>query len=579
MRYNHQKFKPFPPGTAKMPGDKIPRLGPEGASFQLPAEDLSRQAIAALRGYAYQLHQSAAAWIELKDNEQLYLEVAEDFARVASDANKGDAVLEAVQVKDTRESGAVTLNSADVKDAIRHLFALQRANPDRIVKLSFLTTSPVGSERLMPLPSGRRGILAWQEAADGGDVAEVRNAIVQRFTDDELGVFVRKASDDQLRSQLLERLAFLCDSADWQAVAKRNRRLLQMRRDEVLATWDTALQAYDAIVGYVLSKVLSSDRMLDSKQFLECFFRATSIAMPSQLVVGLATGSQRWVREAEIVKEGTPLSYRRTAEIDPNCITPLLASQGDVYIRYSEEISRVIDKLRGRDRRPEVFFGQIPRLRSLTDVAEREKRASELHSDNANLLRKVEALEDHNQRDLVQLLVYLRKFEATDTQARKAIATFAAIAACKIIRGLKRGFDWIDDQPRFWFEGFKFNSDPSYCLFDWLPRPSATGHAIFGYRYWVGARVGCERQYEYVMFPAKFVLPIFCGAVRGDSDAFFAWVLPQLLLIGHHYPIDQFPVADWEAFLLQGASGREWWSRHQPSPWPIITDNISGAEL
>ena len=50
------------------------------------------------RGYVYQIYQSALAWAELKDDEFLYLEVAEDFAKVAEGA------LEAVQVKETSKT-------------------------------------------------------------------------------------------------------------------------------------------------------------------------------------------------------------------------------------------------------------------------------------------------------------------------------------------------------------------------------------------------------------------------------------------------------------------------------------------
>ena len=81
------------------------------------------------------------------------------------------------------------------------------------------------------------------------------------------------------------------------------------------------------------------------------------------------------------------------------------------------------------------------------------------------------------------------------------------------------------------------------------------------------------------MLPLKFVLPLFRDAVRGHADAFYTWVLPQLLLIGSHRSIDDFPSADWEAFLLQGAGGKEWWSRHQECPWPEVVNVINMAEL
>src|SRR5277367_4677727 len=45
-----------------------------------PQGDLARQAVAALRGYAFQLYGSVLAWLVLKEGEDLFLEVTEDYA-------------------------------------------------------------------------------------------------------------------------------------------------------------------------------------------------------------------------------------------------------------------------------------------------------------------------------------------------------------------------------------------------------------------------------------------------------------------------------------------------------------------
>src|SRR6267378_2917863 len=102
-----------------------------------PQGDVTRQAVAALRGYAFQLYGSVLAWLELKVGEALFLEVAEDYAVVAQDA------LKAVQAKETRGSGTVTLNSAGIKDAINSFVDLTNRNPKRKVSLRYFTTSPI----------------------------------------------------------------------------------------------------------------------------------------------------------------------------------------------------------------------------------------------------------------------------------------------------------------------------------------------------------------------------------------------------------------------------------------------------
>ena len=106
--------------------DKIP----------IPKGDMSREAINALRGYVYQIYQSALALIELEPEEFLFLEVAEDYAIVAADA------LNAVQVKETGHN--VTINSDDIVASIDSFVDLRQNNHELQVRLRHLTTSRIG---------------------------------------------------------------------------------------------------------------------------------------------------------------------------------------------------------------------------------------------------------------------------------------------------------------------------------------------------------------------------------------------------------------------------------------------------
>jgi hypothetical protein len=98
-----------------------------------PAGDQSREAIDSLRGYVYQIYQSALAWTELGEDGFLFLEIAEDFSVVAANA------LEAVQVKET--AGRITINSDDVVASIDSFVQLREKNPNLDVSLRHLTTS------------------------------------------------------------------------------------------------------------------------------------------------------------------------------------------------------------------------------------------------------------------------------------------------------------------------------------------------------------------------------------------------------------------------------------------------------
>jgi hypothetical protein len=51
--------------------------------ISVPKGNLAREAIDSLRGYVYQIYQSALSWIELEPDEFLFLEVAEDYENSA----------------------------------------------------------------------------------------------------------------------------------------------------------------------------------------------------------------------------------------------------------------------------------------------------------------------------------------------------------------------------------------------------------------------------------------------------------------------------------------------------------------
>ena len=260
------------------------------ATWNLPADEERRQAVAPLRGYAYQLHQSVSAWINLPEGAALQLEVAEDYATITGNPERLEDVLTATQVKDTRESGCVTLNSQDVRDAIAHFWALQEANPGQDVRLIFLTTSPIGVERKNRLGSGVPGLEAWRQAAEGGDVIGLRK-VLSLVTTDRLADFVRDADDGALRDRLLRRVTFACGASTDEQVEARSRAALIEMRHLVESTVDLATRAYDALLVYVLNIIVrSQNRTLTRDGFIDLFRKETSIAIPSQVVVDKAIG-------------------------------------------------------------------------------------------------------------------------------------------------------------------------------------------------------------------------------------------------------------------------------------------------
>jgi hypothetical protein len=265
-------------------------FGSGPAAWNLPPNEAARQAIAPLRGYAYQLHRSLGAWIALGPGEPLFLEVAEDYARIAVEPSTLNAVLTATQVKDTRESGAVTLNSPDVLDAIYRLWALRSANPGRQVRLTFLTTSPIGRERKgVRADEGMAGLDAWRRAARGGSVEALRAALLDRLGDGELKTFVQSASDAELRRDLLVPLTWACGEPPYQDIAADNRDTLIELGHPFGATPDLSGRAADILLVHVLDTIIAGgERRLTQADFLRRFHAAVSVSVPGQLAMQMA---------------------------------------------------------------------------------------------------------------------------------------------------------------------------------------------------------------------------------------------------------------------------------------------------
>ena len=93
-----------------------------------------RQADDALRGYVYQIWHSVDAWLDLAEDETLYLEGAEDFDRVS------DEIATVAQVKDTQRK--ITLRSQEVNYAINHYWKLQANHPDSEYENSVFSRDP-----------------------------------------------------------------------------------------------------------------------------------------------------------------------------------------------------------------------------------------------------------------------------------------------------------------------------------------------------------------------------------------------------------------------------------------------------
>lgn len=185
-----------------------------------PKGDPRREAVDSIRGIDYQILQSVHAWLTLGPQEDLYLEIAEDFAQVAASGNASVS-----QVKHRTRN--VTLGSKDVLDAIRNFWLHKKNNPGQELHLSFLTTASRGREKRRPFGSVN-GLDVWDACKrEGADLTRLRAFLSAKVVlPDDLRAFIRTANDNELRAQLISRVAWLTETASKAGIRQSIERLL-----------------------------------------------------------------------------------------------------------------------------------------------------------------------------------------------------------------------------------------------------------------------------------------------------------------------------------------------------------------
>ena len=167
--------------------------------------DAKRQATDSIEGYRYQILHSVNAWLDLADNDILYLEVAEDFDI------ESEGTFTATQVKHTQDP--ITLRSQQVIDAIKNYWELQTNNPDRRVKFRLLTKSQIGKEQGNPFETDKPGLEVWSRCS--GDEAAIEK--ISKFLrthgkiSDEVNDFLKIASPQEIYEHLIEPITWDTD--------------------------------------------------------------------------------------------------------------------------------------------------------------------------------------------------------------------------------------------------------------------------------------------------------------------------------------------------------------------------------
>ena len=230
--------------------------------------DRKRQAHNSLRGYLYQIWHSVNAWLDLAENEVLYLEGAEDFDKVSDN----DATV--TQVKATQ--APITLRSQDVNDAINHYWELRMSNRDRSVKFRFLTRSKVGVEQENPFGRDNPGLQVWSRCSGDEDSIKKISDFLQTEgkISDEVDDFLKQSEPPEIYEQLIEPVTWETDSKPASFVEQSIRATLVHHGDRYNIPPADAEKVVDRLLKEALTVATATqeeNRKLTREHFLNIF--------------------------------------------------------------------------------------------------------------------------------------------------------------------------------------------------------------------------------------------------------------------------------------------------------------------
>jgi hypothetical protein len=249
-------------------------FAPGSRLTEFPSGDPVTQAIDSLRGYAYQLYASGLAWLDLRPGQELYLEVAQDYAVATQEA------LRAVQVKDT--SANVTINSKAVRDALDAFIDLVERNPGREVHLSFLTTCSIAREqRREHRANGEQTLGYWRRAAAGADIQPLRDVLTKIELSDRVRRFIDVRGDAALRDELLRRIQWDCGQQPIEGIQRELEEGLLRYHIEKFRAAARREQLAAAVVQRILATIIQGGRSrLTDRDLLVLVTDTASVLVP-----------------------------------------------------------------------------------------------------------------------------------------------------------------------------------------------------------------------------------------------------------------------------------------------------------
>jgi pimeloyl-ACP methyl ester carboxylesterase len=267
------------------------------------------------------------------------------------------------------------------------------------------------------------------------------------------------------------------------------------------------------------------------------------------------------------------LVFNSATDIDEINLDLLLTDIEREPIRYHTTWTEKIRELEKRDERFMDFMEQNPHFMKCEDYQKREVWAADEHARLTAIRKEVAQRIADNEQALARLISRLKSLNSSHEMSAAAFRGFGRFAALRILRPLKRVYDFRGDRPIPWFENWKLNGKPNFSPIDLVPDASRTGERVFGPRNYLGARVGpSERYYEYVILPYRPAVEIFESEASGPDQIFYEWILPQASFYTF-YEFETLRPGEWRVYVLLGGDNKEWYFPGQECPWPPVSSH------
>jgi tetratricopeptide (TPR) repeat protein len=316
--------------------------------------DPRRQAFNSMGGTFLQVWHSVLAWIELKEDEVLYLECAEDFDIIRTQGAT------AVQVK--ASANTISLGSKDAQEGIANFWHLTELHPERKVAFRFLTRAKVGPEKGKPF-GNQAGLHLWRECTtEPGRAVRLQQYLsIQDRLPERLRAFAATSSPEEFVKRLILPFTWETDAPSADKVELAVIGLLSAYGEQFGIGYTDASNARHPLYTQVCTTIRQhkvEDRRLDRLMFRQTFEAATTECVPKQRMRDLERTEQVLLQRVLDAGWQSAVPEANRLELQPSPqftfgVPPLLA----IFVPRIEILDRagVILKKSGRV----VFSGSV----------------------------------------------------------------------------------------------------------------------------------------------------------------------------------------------------------------------------